>query len=161
MNIRGQGGGVPILGTSPDARRRIIHQCPHSGNGNGLGLSSTKNFIPMSLGTSHSQFTHLNFTNGQVSAGHYGLSSLARGNCHGLPLGKVAIVGQFNRRKNWAYSRNLKKFHHHRHLLFGKGKKVECGKVQEENPKKKLIFISRPKVRKTLQTTPKALAIRE
>ncbi|KAM7462550.1 hypothetical protein LguiA_030671 [Lonicera macranthoides] len=46
-------------------------------------------------------------------------------------------------------------------LRFYAGKKVECGKVQEENPKKKLIFISRPKVRKTLQTTPKALAIRE
>lgn len=109
MNIHGQGGGVPILGTSPDARRRIIHQFPHGGNG--LGVSPTGNFAPMSLGTSPSQFTPPNSSYGQVSAGgspgHYGPSSPARGNCHGSPLGKVAAVGQFNRRKNWGYSGSL------------------------------------------------------
>ncbi|KAM7462560.1 hypothetical protein LguiA_030681 [Lonicera macranthoides] len=108
-NIHGQVGGVPILGTSPDARPWIIHQCPHSGNG--LGLSPTRNFAPMSFGSSLSQFTPPNSTNGQVSAGgcpgHYGPCSPARGNCHKLPLGKVVAVGQFNRRKNSAYSGSL------------------------------------------------------
>ncbi|KAK2977240.1 hypothetical protein RJ640_028445, partial [Escallonia rubra] len=91
MNIHHAHGGVPILGTSPDARRRMIAP-PY---GNGIGVSPAGNFAPMSLGTSPSQFT---------PPGHYGPSSPARGNCHGSPLGKVAAVGQFNRRR---YSGNL------------------------------------------------------
>ncbi|PWA81219.1 YAK1-like protein [Artemisia annua] len=44
---------TPFLGTSPDARRRIM-QIPQ---GNGFGFSPAGNFAPMSLGTSPSQFT--------------------------------------------------------------------------------------------------------
>ncbi|GKD69845.1 hypothetical protein Tco_1323935 [Tanacetum coccineum] len=44
---------LPVLGTSPDARRRIM-QIPQ---GNGVGFSPAGNFAPMSLGTSPSQFT--------------------------------------------------------------------------------------------------------
>uniref|UniRef100_A0A5B7A0F1 Putative ATP binding protein isoform 1 n=1 Tax=Davidia involucrata TaxID=16924 RepID=A0A5B7A0F1_DAVIN len=102
MNIHAQ-GGLSILGTSPDARRRLI-QLPH---GNGLGVSpSAGNFAPMSLGTSPSQFTPPS-SYSQVSAaspGHYGPTSPARGSCHGSPLGKVAAVSQFDRRKSWGYS---------------------------------------------------------
>lgn len=101
MNIHAQ-GGVPILGTSPDARRRII-QHPH---GNGLGVSPSGNFAPMSLGTSPSQFTPPS-SYGQVPAGspgQYGPSSPVRSNTHGSPLGKMAAVGQFNRRKSWGNS---------------------------------------------------------
>lgn len=93
--------GVPILGTSPDARRRII-QTPHA---NGLGVSPSGNFAPMSLGTSPSQFTPPS-TYGQVmggSPGQYGPSSPARGNSHGSPLGKMAATSQFHRRKNWVH----------------------------------------------------------
>lgn len=105
MNIHALGqGGVPILGTSPDARRRIINQLPL---GNGLGASPTGNFAPMSLGTSPSQFTPPSSSYGGSPGGHYGPSCSARGNCHGSPLGKVSAVGQFNRRKNWGYSASL------------------------------------------------------
>lgn len=105
MNIHAQ-GSVPILGSSPDARRRMM-QLPH---GSGLGVSPVGNFAPMSLGTSPSQFTppssYSQVTTG--SPGHYGPSSPARGNCQGSPLGKAAgTVSQYNRRKNWGYSGSL------------------------------------------------------
>ncbi|CAK9165991.1 unnamed protein product [Ilex paraguariensis] len=101
MNIHAQGGGS-VLGTSPDARRRIIQLPP----GNGLGVSPVGNFVPMSLGTSPSQFTPPSSYNqvSSVSPGQYGPSSPARGNCHGSPLGKGAAVSQFNRKKSWGYS---------------------------------------------------------
>lgn len=95
-------GNVSMLGSSPDARRRIV-QYSH---GNGLGASpSTGNFAPLPLGVSPSQFTPPN-SYSQVSAGspvHYGPTSPARGSCHGSPLGKMAAVSQFNRRKSWGY----------------------------------------------------------
>ncbi|KAK9050047.1 hypothetical protein SSX86_030984 [Deinandra increscens subsp. villosa] len=95
---------IPVLGTSPDARRRIM-QMPH---GNGFAFSPAGNFAPMSLGTSPSQFTppYSQMTAG--SPGHYGPSSPARGNCHGSPLGKGTVPGnQMSRRKGWGYSGNL------------------------------------------------------
>jgi dual specificity protein kinase YAK1 len=95
MPHHAQGG----IGTSPDARRRFIHNNFPHGN-TGVGFSPTGNFAPMSLGTSPSQFT--------PPGSHYGPSSPARGNTHGSPLGKAAAVGQFNnRRKNWGYSGNM------------------------------------------------------
>ncbi|PSS11869.1 Serine/threonine-protein kinase yakA [Actinidia chinensis var. chinensis] len=102
----GMKSGASILGSSPDARRRIIQLPP----GNRFGISpSAGNFVPMSLGTSPSQFTPpSSYT--QVSTGspgHYGPTSPARGSCHGSPLGKVAAGGQFNRRRSWGYSGNL------------------------------------------------------
>lgn len=94
---------VSVLGSSPDARRRIV-QYPH---GNSLGISpATGNFAPLPLGTSPSQFTPPS-SYGQVSAsspGHHGPTSPARGSCHGSPLGKMAAVSQFNRRKSLGYS---------------------------------------------------------
>ncbi|PON77601.1 Serine/threonine protein kinase [Parasponia andersonii] len=95
-------GNVSVLGSSPDARRRIV-QYSH---GNALGVSpSAGNFAPLPLGTSPSQFTPPS-SYGQVSTGspgHYGPTSPARGSCHGSPLGKIAAVSQFNRRKSWGY----------------------------------------------------------
>ncbi|KAJ9546123.1 hypothetical protein OSB04_025830 [Centaurea solstitialis] len=103
MNNYAQGNG-PTLGSSPDARRRIM-QIPH---GNGYGFSPAGNFAPMSLGTSPSQFTPPYSQVSNVSPGHYGPSSPARGNCHGSPLGKgTGSVNQMNRRKGWGYSGNL------------------------------------------------------
>ena len=94
-------GNIAMLGSSPDARRRMI-QYSH---GNGLGVSpSAGNFAPLPLGTSPSQFTPPS-SYSQVSAGspgHYGPTSPARGS-HGSPLGKMAAVGHFNRRKSWGY----------------------------------------------------------
>ncbi|KAL6972265.1 dual specificity protein kinase yak1 [Sarracenia purpurea var. burkii] len=102
----GMKGGATALGNSPDARRRIIQLPP----GNRFGVSpSAGNFVPMSLGSSPSQFTPpSSYT--QVSAGspgHYSPTSPARGSCHGSPLGKVAAGSQFNRRRSWGYSGNL------------------------------------------------------
>lgn len=91
--------GPAVRGPSSDTRR--IMQLPH---GNGLGVSPG-NFVPMSLGTSPSQFTPPS-SYGQMSSGspgHYGPPSPVRGNCHGSPLGKVAAVSQYHRRKNWGY----------------------------------------------------------
>ncbi|XP_062147446.1 dual specificity protein kinase YAK1 homolog [Alnus glutinosa] len=92
-------GNVSMLGSSPDARRRVM-QYPH---GNGLGISpSAGNFAPLPLGTSPSQHTPPS-SYSQVSAGspgHYGPTSPARGS-HGSPLGKMAAVSQMNRRKGW------------------------------------------------------------
>lgn len=102
MNIYPQ-NGASVLGNSPDARR--IMPPPH---GNGLGISPG-NFAPMSLGTSPSQFISPG-SYGQIlsgSPGHYGPPSPARGNCHGSPLGKVAAVGQYHRRKSWGYPGNV------------------------------------------------------
>lgn len=99
-------GHAPVLGSSPDARRRLM-QIPH---GNGFGFSPAQgNFAPMSLGTSPSQFTppYSQVTTG--SPGHYGPSSPARGN-HGSPLGKgtgIPSGNQMNRRKPWGYSGSL------------------------------------------------------
>ncbi|XP_076954255.1 dual specificity protein kinase YAK1 homolog [Bidens hawaiensis] len=91
----------PVLGTSPNARRRIM-QMPH---GNGFAFSPAGNFAPMSLGTSPSQFTPPYSQVPAGSPGHYGPSSPARGgNPHGSPLGKG---NQMNRRKGWGYSGNL------------------------------------------------------
>ncbi|GKV07459.1 hypothetical protein SLEP1_g19236 [Rubroshorea leprosula] len=102
INIHAQ-GGAPMLGSSPDARLRIM-QYSH---GNGLGMSpSAGNFAPLPLGTSPSQFTPPSSYN-QLSIGspgHYGPTSPARGSCQGSPLGKMAASGQFNRRKSWGYS---------------------------------------------------------
>ena len=96
-------GGVPMVGTSPDARRRVM-QYPH---GHGLGTSpSAGNFAPLPLGTSPSQFTPPN-TNNQFfagSPGHHGPTSPVRNSCHGSPLGKMAAFSQFNRRKGVGYS---------------------------------------------------------
>lgn len=91
--------GVSILGSSPDTRR--FKQLPH---GNGLGVSPG-NFVPMSLGTSPSQYTPPSMYS-QISAGspgNYGPSSPSRGSCHGSPLGKMAAGSQYNRRKGWGY----------------------------------------------------------
>ncbi|XWS64989.1 hypothetical protein CRYUN_Cryun05aG0052400 [Craigia yunnanensis] len=102
MNMHPQ-SGASMLGSSPDARRRIM-QYSH---GNGLGVSpSAGNFAPLPLGTSPSQFTPPS-SYGQVSGGspgHYGPTSPARNSCQGSPLSKMAAAGQFNRRKNWGYS---------------------------------------------------------
>ncbi|KAJ0234433.1 Dual specificity protein kinase YAK1 [Hirschfeldia incana] len=97
-------GGVPMLGTSPDARRRVMQQYPH---GNGLGTSpSAGNFAPLPLGTSPSQFTPPN-SNNQFFSGspghHHGPTSPVRNSCHGSPLGKMAAFSQFNRRKSVGY----------------------------------------------------------
>ncbi|CAN8323539.1 unnamed protein product [Cochlearia groenlandica] len=96
-------GGVSMLGTSPDARRRVM-QYPHGG---ALGSSpSAGNFAPLPLGTSPSQFTppntHNQFLAGQP--GHHGPTSPVRNSCHGSPLGKTAAFSQFNRRKSVGYS---------------------------------------------------------
>ncbi|OVA18381.1 Protein kinase domain [Macleaya cordata] len=102
LNIRAQ-GGVSITGASSDARWRTS-QLSH---GNGLGVSpSAGNFGPMSLGASPSQFTppnsHIQVPSG--SPGKYGPTSPARGSgVQGSPLGKVAAVGHFNRRRSWGY----------------------------------------------------------
>lgn len=102
MNMHPQ-GRISVLASSPDTRQRIF-QLSH---GNGIGVSpSTGNFAPLPLGTSPSQFTPPS-SYGQVSVGspgHYGPTSPARSSCQGSPLGKMATVGQFNRRKFWDYS---------------------------------------------------------
>uniref|UniRef100_A0A1J3JMH3 Serine/threonine-protein kinase ppk15 n=1 Tax=Noccaea caerulescens TaxID=107243 RepID=A0A1J3JMH3_NOCCA len=96
-------GGVSMLGTSPDARRRVM-QYSHGG---GLGTSpSAGNFAPLPLGTSPSQFTPPNTSNQFLagSPGHHGPTSPVRNSCHGSPLGKMAAFSQFNRRKSVGYS---------------------------------------------------------
>ncbi|XP_038699889.1 dual specificity protein kinase YAK1 homolog isoform X2 [Tripterygium wilfordii] len=102
MNMCAQ-NSMSMLGSSPEARRRIISYS----HGNGLGASpSAGSFAPLPLGTSPSQFTPLS-SYGQVSAGspgQYGPTSPARSSCHGSPLGKMAAVSNFNRRKSWGYS---------------------------------------------------------
>ncbi|GAA0149160.1 protein modifying enzyme [Lithospermum erythrorhizon] len=102
MNMYPLGGNL-IRGASPDARR-IMH-LPH---GTGIGMSPV-NYMPMSLGSSPSQFnsqgTFSQMTAG--SPGHYGPASPARGSFHGSPLGKGAGVGQNYRRKGWDNSRGV------------------------------------------------------
>ncbi|CAH8362305.1 unnamed protein product [Eruca vesicaria subsp. sativa] len=97
--------GVPTVGTSPDARRRVMqYSQPH---GNGLGTSpSTGNFAPLPLGTSPSQFTPPNSNHQFLSGspGHHGPTSPVRNSCHGSPLGKMAAFSQFNRRQSIGYS---------------------------------------------------------
>eukprot|EP00268_Persea_americana_P034586 TRINITY_DN34203_c0_g1_i4.p1 TRINITY_DN34203_c0_g1~~TRINITY_DN34203_c0_g1_i4.p1 ORF type:complete len:144 (+),score=25.54 TRINITY_DN34203_c0_g1_i4:368-799(+) len=102
LNSRSQGGGMNV-GASPDARWRDS-QLPH---GNEFGVSpSTEKFGPMSLGVSPSQLTppssQIHVSAG--SPGKYGPSP-ARSYAHVSPLGKVATVGQSNRRRNLGYSR--------------------------------------------------------
>ncbi|KAG9155732.1 hypothetical protein Leryth_004003 [Lithospermum erythrorhizon] len=102
MNMYPHGGG-PFRGSSPDTRR-FMH-LPH---GAGLGMSPG-NYMPMSLGSSPSQFTPPG-TFSQMTAGspgHYGPASPARGSFHGSPLGKTAGVGQNYRRKGWDNSRGV------------------------------------------------------
>ncbi|XWS57991.1 hypothetical protein CRYUN_Cryun09bG0220800 [Craigia yunnanensis] len=102
MNMHPQ-SGASMLGSSPDARRRIM---PYS-HGNGLGVSpSIGNFAPLPLGISPSQFTPPS-SYGQVSGGspgHYGPTSPARNSCQGSPLSKMAAAGPFNRRKSRGFS---------------------------------------------------------
>ncbi|CAH8277152.1 unnamed protein product [Arabidopsis lyrata] len=97
--------GVSMLGTSPDARRRVM-QYPHGYGPNGLGTSpSAGNFAPLPLGTSPSQFTPN--TNNQFlagSPGHHGPTSPVRNSSHGSPLGKMAAFSQINRRMSAGYS---------------------------------------------------------
>ncbi|KAE8734599.1 Serine/threonine-protein kinase ppk15 [Hibiscus syriacus] len=104
MNMHPQ-SGASMLGSSPDARRRIMTYS----HGNGLGVSpSAGNFAALPLGTSPSQFTPPS-SYGQISGGspgHYGPTSPARNSCQGSPLSKMAAAGQFNRRKGWGYSGN-------------------------------------------------------
>ncbi|XP_022718647.1 dual specificity protein kinase YAK1-like isoform X1 [Durio zibethinus] len=102
MNMHSQ-SGVSMLGSSPDARWRIMQYS----QGNGLGVSpSAGNFAPLPLGTSPSQFTppssYSHVSGG--SPGHYGPTSPARNSCQGSPLSKKAAASQFNRRKSWGYS---------------------------------------------------------
>ncbi|RAL46307.1 hypothetical protein DM860_015300 [Cuscuta australis] len=95
--------GSSILGGSPDARR-FMH-LPH---GNTLG-ASPGTVIPMSLGTSPSQFTPPSMYS-HISAGspgQYGPTSPARGSCHGSPLGKLAAGNQYNRRKGLGHHGSL------------------------------------------------------
>ncbi|KAI0501101.1 hypothetical protein KFK09_019319 [Dendrobium nobile] len=94
MNVQAQ-VGVPVIGTSPDTRRR-----PQRCHGSLFGVPPTGNLGPMSVGASPSQFTppcsQIQITT--VSPGKYG-SSPARGSLHGSPLGKATAVAQFNRRR--------------------------------------------------------------
>lgn len=102
LNIYAQ-SGMSILGNSPDPRR--IMQLPQ---GNGIGFSPA-NFLPMSLGSSPSQFTPPS-SYSHISAGspgHYGPPSPVRSNSHGYPLGKVAPGSHHSRRKYWAYPGNV------------------------------------------------------
>ncbi|GMH10726.1 hypothetical protein Nepgr_012567 [Nepenthes gracilis] len=101
MNIHAQ-GGLPIVGTSPDARRNMIQRS------RGFGVSSSGgSFAPLPLGTSPSQFTPPSSL-AQVSAspGQFGPTSPARGNSQGSPLGKGAATSHFSRRY-WGYSGNM------------------------------------------------------
>ncbi|XP_038725253.1 dual specificity protein kinase YAK1 homolog isoform X3 [Tripterygium wilfordii] len=102
MNMCAQ-SSMSMLGSSPDARHGIISYS----HGNGLGVNpSAGSFARLPLGTSPSQFTPPS-SYVQVSAGspgHYGPTSPARSSCHGSPLGKMAAVSNFNRRKSWGYS---------------------------------------------------------
>ncbi|XP_044481848.1 dual specificity protein kinase YAK1 homolog isoform X2 [Mangifera indica] len=103
MNMAAQ-GGMSMHGSSPDARKRVI-QYSH---GNGLGVSPSAGImVPLLLGTSPSQFTPSSYC--QVSTGspgHYGPTSPARSSVHGSPLGKMAAVTHYNRKKSWGYSGN-------------------------------------------------------
>ncbi|KAL6008621.1 hypothetical protein ACLOJK_034135 [Asimina triloba] len=104
LNIQAHGKGS-ILGSSPDARRRT-----QLSYGNGFGASpSIGSLGTMSLGASPSQFTPPS-SQMQVSAGSpgkYGPPSPARGSIHGSTLGKVAAVGQYNRRRSLGYPGSL------------------------------------------------------
>ncbi|KAK4480578.1 hypothetical protein RD792_013656 [Penstemon davidsonii] len=102
MNMYAQ-SNASIIGNSPDTRRMV----PLS-HGNGIGFSPG-NFVPMSLGSSPSQFTPPS-SYSQISAGspgQYGPLSPGRGSCHGSPLGKMAAGSHYNRRKNWGHPGNL------------------------------------------------------
>lgn len=94
FNLQSQAGGT-FLGFSPDIRRR-----PHLSHGVGIRLSPGGPG-PMSLGASPSQFTPPNSqTQMPTSAtAKYVATSPARGS-HGSSLGKAAVVGQYNRRRN-------------------------------------------------------------
>lgn len=96
FNLRSQLGGS-FLGSSPHIRRR-----PHLSHGGGIRLSPGGPGH-MSLGASPSQFTPPN-SQMQIPTGpngRYGASPSRGG--HGSSLGKVAVVGQYNRRRNQGY----------------------------------------------------------
>lgn len=96
FNVCSQLGGS-FLGSSPDIRRR-----PHLSHGGGIRLSPGGPGH-MSLGASPSQFTPPN-SQMQIPTGPNGKygASPSRGG-HGSSLGKVAAVGQYNRRRNQGY----------------------------------------------------------
>ncbi|WVZ74036.1 hypothetical protein U9M48_022266 [Paspalum notatum var. saurae] len=95
FSLRSQIGGS-FLGSSPDVRRR-----PHLSHG-GIRLSPGGPG-PMSLGSSPLQFTPPN-SQLQIPTGANGKygASPSRGG-HGSSLGKVAAVGQYNRRRDQGY----------------------------------------------------------
>ncbi|KAM7273808.1 hypothetical protein ACFE04_028472 [Oxalis oulophora] len=100
-NFHGR-SNMSMLGSSPDARRRVMPYHP----GNGLGMSpSAGNFAPLPLGTSPSQFTPPSpYNQGSAgSSGHFGPPS-PRNSAHGSPLGKMNAGSHLNRRKSWGYS---------------------------------------------------------
>ncbi|KAL9379487.1 hypothetical protein Peur_027969 [Populus x canadensis] len=132
MNMHPQ-AGLALLGSSPDARWRFI-QYSH---GNGLGMSpSAGNFAPLPLGTSPSQFTPPS-SYSQASAGspgHYGPTSPARSCSHGSPLGKMAAVTQFNRRKSWGHSGSYQSQDCTSSNWQGQSTDGACSNQSEENP---------------------------
>ncbi|KAJ6884266.1 hypothetical protein NC652_031307 [Populus alba x Populus x berolinensis] len=132
MNMHPQ-TGLALLGSSPDARWRFI-QYSH---GNGLGMSpSAGNFAPLPLGTSPSQFTPPS-SYSQASAGspgHYGPTSPARSCSHGSPLGKMAAVTQFNRRKSWGHSGSYQSQDCTSSNWQGQSTDGACSNQSEENP---------------------------
>ncbi|GAB4833058.1 dual specificity protein kinase yak1 [Ancistrocladus abbreviatus] len=99
MNVHSH-GGLPMVGTSPDARRNML-QRP-----GGLGISpAAGGFAPLPLGTSPSQFTPpSSFCQISGSPGHFGPTSPVRGHSQGSPLGKGAAASHFNRRRGWGFS---------------------------------------------------------
>ena len=94
FNLQSQAGGT-FLGFSPDIRRR--HHLSHGG-----GIRSSPGGPgPMSLGASPSQFTPPN-SQMQIptsATAKYVSSSPARGS-NGSSMGKAAVAGQYNRRRN-------------------------------------------------------------
>ncbi|KAL8141538.1 hypothetical protein V2J09_014570 [Rumex salicifolius] len=100
MNMYPQ--GVPMVGSSPDARRRMVHRSQ------GPGASpSTSGFAPLPLGTSPSQHTPPGSYISGSPGGHYGSTSPARGCFQGSPLGKGVAASQFTRRRSSGYSANM------------------------------------------------------
>jgi dual specificity protein kinase YAK1 len=93
FNLQSQAGGT-FLGFSPDIRRR--HHLSHGG-----GIRSSPGGPgPMSLGASPSQFTPPNpQMHIPTSATAKYATSPARGS-HGSSIGKAAVAGQYNRRRN-------------------------------------------------------------
>ncbi|KAI5062383.1 hypothetical protein GOP47_0022922 [Adiantum capillus-veneris] len=106
----------PCCEESPDTWRHVGHISANKGVGHTyLGMSPSSNFLEMSLGVSPSNFTPSNFTSptshlqhSSVSSpsfgspGRYGPTSPARSSGGGASsLGKVAALGQFNKRRGF------------------------------------------------------------